>query len=110
MANSCSKLSFSIMLGKICNSIKKLSCSESYCLSRRNQVGRDQSLHDENLATKWVICDACVEANRACSCGQPQHPPAEANSSFAHAVINMIGMLIGNTCSSSYIYAEVKKS
>ncbi|XP_002519635.2 amino acid transporter AVT1H [Ricinus communis] len=90
------------MLGKICKSIRRLYCSESNCLSRRNQIANDQSLHSQNLAAKWVICDACIEENKACNCDHrvgdlkcAEIPPAEPNGSFAHAVINMIGMLIG---------------
>ncbi|XP_059632839.1 amino acid transporter AVT1H-like [Cornus florida] len=91
------------MWGKKLKSIVKSPCSDSECLPHhRNQVA------NENLAVvQWVSCDVCVEENKACKC-QNNHAhedmntstavnevDVEANSSFAHAVINMVGMLIG---------------
>ncbi|KAF2324144.1 hypothetical protein P3X46_002447 [Hevea brasiliensis] len=90
------------MLAKVGWFVRKLFCSESECLSRRNQVA-SESVHGKNLAAKWVVCETCVEENKACNChSRPEDlksavdgVEAEGNSSFAHAVINMIGMLIG---------------
>ncbi|KAK0608666.1 hypothetical protein LWI29_034027 [Acer saccharum] len=66
------------------------------CVSSPNQVA-SESVHGRNLAAQQRVmtsgCDVCVEANKVCK-GDHQEP-AQANSSFAHAVINMIGMLIG---------------
>ncbi|KDP37882.1 hypothetical protein JCGZ_05764 [Jatropha curcas] len=86
------------MLVKICKFIRKL-------CNHHHQVA-SESVHSHNLAAKWVICDACVEENKACNCNQKigdfKKTPdeangsnADANSSFTHAVINMVGMLIG---------------
>lgn len=79
----------------------------SDCLPSKNQV-TSESVHGANLAAKWMSCDVCIEENKVCGC---QHSSTEdfkgtvndtdverhqeSNSSFAHAVINMIGMLIG---------------
>lgn len=96
------------MWSKIRKTIGKLFCPERGCLSHQNQVAT-QTVHGGKLAVKWVSCDACVEENKGCKCkcdhsiedlksvvnGVDVEHPAKNNSSFAHAVINMIGMLIG---------------
>ncbi|WCJ32458.1 Transmembrane amino acid transporter family protein [Euphorbia peplus] len=88
------------MLGRICKIVRKWKSS-----SQKNQVVSQESVHGESLAAKWVACDHtnCLEANKTCTCHPNMIPTsnskivvhAEANSSFAHAVINMVGMLIG---------------
>ncbi|OMO88332.1 Amino acid transporter, transmembrane [Corchorus olitorius] len=74
----------------------KLPCPESNCLS--HQVA-SETVHGANLALTQVKCDACIEENEVCKCdlvkGKDVDQQAEANSSFLHAVLNMIGMLIG---------------
>ncbi|KAJ7957298.1 Vacuolar amino acid transporter like [Quillaja saponaria] len=100
------------MFDKIWKTIRKPIHLQSDCLHQhRNQVA-SEFVHGANLAVKCVVCNACVEENkqRHCKCnhsidqdlestaigdvGIVEHD-AEANSSFAHAVINMVGMLIG---------------
>ncbi|GMN63086.1 hypothetical protein TIFTF001_032148 [Ficus carica] len=81
---------------------KRQQCSD--CLAHQNQVA-SESVHGAELAAKQLRarCDVCVEQNQVCECDQiSEHAKNvtdvvdhEANSSFAHAVINMIGMLIG---------------
>ena len=77
----------------------------SDCQPVKNQVGTE-SVHESNqAAAKWTTsCDVCVEENKVCRCypngtGEDDTNNVEhrqqSNSSFAHAVINMIGMLIG---------------
>ncbi|XP_019435994.1 PREDICTED: LOW QUALITY PROTEIN: vacuolar amino acid transporter 1 [Lupinus angustifolius] len=66
------------------------------------------SLHEPNLVVslpvKWENCNICIEESTECNCDHinvediksvDTNHDAEANSSFAHAVINMVGMLIG---------------
>ncbi|KAF8402222.1 hypothetical protein HHK36_013174 [Tetracentron sinense] len=86
----------------------KLSCLKSDCFSQRNQVANG-SVHVVPSAAEWAKCEVCVE-EKVCKCdrgsiddglnsvvnivdGGKHH--MKANSSFFHAVINMIGMLIG---------------
>ncbi|AES71998.1 putative amino acid transporter, transmembrane domain-containing protein [Medicago truncatula] len=87
---------------------KILSLQSNYGIKQRRE-------HDENivaLPVQLANCNVCVEENRHCNC---DHTIAEdrnntttaegvnvdvehdsnADSSFAHAVINMVGMLIG---------------
>ena len=88
----------------------KLLCPESAdCLSHRNIQVASETVHGEKLAQGWVTCDACVEESKLCKCDHNTQDlksavvneadvelhPDQANSSFAHSVINMIGMLIG---------------
>ena len=99
-----------IMWNQIRKSFRKLLCPESAdCLSHRNIQVASESVHGEKLAPQWVTCDACVEENKGCKCDHDtqdlksavvneadvEHHTDQANSSFAHSVINMIGMLIG---------------
>lgn len=67
-----------------------------------------ETVHGANLDVQWGSCHVCLEGSRLCVCdhsitgskvvengtGIDQHH-VEANGSFAHAVLNMIGMLIG---------------
>ncbi|KAL6970863.1 Amino acid transporter avt1h [Sarracenia purpurea var. burkii] len=91
------------MLGKMRNSFPNLPCSESGCLpSKTANAG--------NMAAPSTSCNFCVEENKACNCddvdrgvensksladGKDVGRNVNANSSFAHSVINMTGMLIG---------------
>lgn len=99
------------MWNQIRKSFRKLLCPESAdCLSHRNIQVASESVHGEKSAPQWVTCDACVEENKGCKCdhdstqdlksavvneAEVEHHTDQANSSFAHSVINMIGMLIG---------------
>ncbi|KAM7253185.1 hypothetical protein ACFE04_025803 [Oxalis oulophora] len=84
------------MLAKVCKFLGILSFSKNPVAS--------ESVHGANLALQWVGCEACIEENnRICKCDDHtqqnltinDHHHGEANSSFLHAVINMIGMLLG---------------
>ena len=94
------------MGSKICKALVEKS-QYSNCLAHQNQVA-SESVHGAELAAKqlWARCDVCVEQTKDCKCEQntaDQEPSlavearhhGDANSNFAHAVINMIGMLIG---------------
>ncbi|KAK6919939.1 Amino acid transporter, transmembrane domain, partial [Dillenia turbinata] len=101
------------MLGKYWKLFtRSSSCHESDCLPHRhNQVASHESVHCEKLAGHWVSCDACVEENKVCKCvvdygieglknelseeGSDVEHGVKTDSSFSHAVINMVGMLIG---------------
>ncbi|KAJ7008665.1 hypothetical protein D5086_005679 [Populus alba] len=103
------------MWNKIQKSIWKLPCPEADSPPHQNiQVATETDVHGEKLALQWVGCDACVE-NKGSMCDHSTQDlksvvneadvedHTEANSSFAHSVINMIGMLIGlGQLSSSY--------
>ncbi|KAJ4956278.1 hypothetical protein NE237_013061 [Protea cynaroides] len=97
------------MLGGKLKSFWRLLCMELERPPHRNQVA-SESVHGAKLALSWTTCHVCVEENKACKCDSAavdeelkksvngmddgdQH--MRANSSFTHAVINMIGMLIG---------------
>ncbi|THG09038.1 amino acid transporter AVT1H [Camellia sinensis] len=112
------------MLGKKCKSIAKLpSCcvpnSDCVCLGHRSQVA-SETVHARKLAAAAAAvpaslerCSVCLEEDeKVCKCDinisteeelfksssvidQAATPRVNANSSFAHAVINMVGMLIG---------------
>ncbi|CAL0328026.1 unnamed protein product [Lupinus luteus] len=65
-----------------------------------------------SLPVKWENCNICIEESTKCNCDHinvediksvvaesgsvDTNHDAEANSSFAHAVINMVGMLIAD--------------
>ncbi|XP_030536667.1 amino acid transporter AVT1H [Rhodamnia argentea] len=88
----------------------KLWMSIESCLSRGSQIA-SESVQGAKLAVPappWIGCESCAEEeNRACWCerggGTAELKPRAgeeknaggANSSFAHAVINMVGMLVG---------------
>ncbi|XP_048333370.2 amino acid transporter AVT1H isoform X2 [Ziziphus jujuba] len=90
------------MNSRICKS--KCLCS-SNCLShQKNQVTSNESVHGSDLAVQYLsTCNVCVEQNQVCKCDlqttnvddDHHHGNQAANCSFTHAVINMIGMLIG---------------
>ncbi|KAJ4830322.1 hypothetical protein Tsubulata_016082 [Turnera subulata] len=95
---------------KIRESIQKLLCSKTDCLSHRNHQVASESVHGQNLAAKRMSCVACIEENKVCKCdhsiehqdfkcevngGAVDEHPTMPDCSFAHAVINMSGMLIG---------------
>ena len=96
------------MWNQIQKSIGKLPCPEADSLHRQSIQVETETVHGEKLALQWVGCDACVE-NKGCMCDHSNQDlksvvneadvedHTEANSSFAHSVINMIGMLIGKT-------------
>ena len=89
---------------------KSLSLQHS-CLQDTSQVDGAESVHGADLAVQRANSDICVEESKPCTCNHiniedvesagggtnigAKHD-AEANSSFAYAVINMAGMLIGN--------------
>ncbi|XP_010241492.1 PREDICTED: vesicular GABA transporter [Nelumbo nucifera] len=97
--------------GKLLKSTQWWSCLGSKLPPHRNQVA-SESVHGSRLAADELkSCQVCLEENKACKCrpgedideqlkkevnctdGGDHH--VKANTSFAHAVINMIGMLIG---------------
>ena len=89
---------------------------QSNCVQHKSQVDGTVSVHGQNLAVlpvQWTNCNICLEESKQCNCDHinfedtkitaaeganvdNSENDAEANSSFAHAVINMVGMLIGN--------------
>lgn len=90
---------------------KILSLQSNYGIKQRRE-------HDENivaLPVQLANCNVCVEENKHCNCDltiaedrnntttaegvnvDVEHD-SNADSSFAHAVINMVGMLIGKFC------------
>lgn len=77
-----------------------LPCLE-FLLPDRNQVA-SETVHGARLAAEWPACVTCVEENKVCKCGDGTGVEVinsgnhtKAHSSFAHSVINMVGMLIG---------------
>lgn len=94
------------MWEKISKSIANLLCLKSNRLRHRNQV-LSETVHDANLDVQRVSSHVCLEESRPCMCnrriknlesvenGIAIEHSVEANGSFAHAVINMIGMLLG---------------
>ncbi|KAI9400361.1 hypothetical protein POPTR_002G233100v4 [Populus trichocarpa] len=93
------------MWNQIQKSIGKLPCPEADSLNRQSIQVETETVHGEKLALQCMGCDACVE-NKGCMCDHSTQDlksvvneadvedHTEANSSFAHSVINMIGMLI----------------
>lgn len=95
----------------MCKSLGMLPCPDSSgCLHCRTQV--DTTVHAEDV--QWSSCDVCIEENKKCNCDHDHDSGTgrggkdlkgtvfgekdvhhKANSSFLHAVVNMIGMLIG---------------
>ena len=68
-----------------------------------------ETVHGARLAAELARFGACVEENKVCLCDEEHtgssrvrsletgcRQQAKPNSSFAHSVINMAGMLIGN--------------
>jgi hypothetical protein len=66
-----------------------------------------ETVHGANLDVQWGSCHVCLEGSRLCVCddsikrskvvenGTGIEHHVKADGSFAHAVLNMIGMLIG---------------
>lgn len=81
-------------------------------LPNRGRVPCHETVHGANLDVQWGSCHVCLEGSRLCMCADHNiikdskivengtatdiiEHHVEANGSFAHAVLNMIGMLIG---------------
>ncbi|XP_057419111.1 amino acid transporter AVT1H-like [Lotus japonicus] len=87
--------------------LKKSLILQQNCLQHENQV---DSGHGANLGVQLANCNSCVEESQLCKCDHinnieesavardtnvdAEHD-AKANSSLAHSVMNMVGMLIG---------------
>ncbi|KAF3957065.1 hypothetical protein CMV_017885 [Castanea mollissima] len=94
------------MWKKISKSVRNLLCLQPNRLLHRNQV-LNGTLHSANLDVQWVSSHVCLEEIKPCMCnhsiknlesvenGIAIEHSVGANGSFAHAVINMTGMLIG---------------
>ncbi|KAK9288070.1 hypothetical protein L1049_016516 [Liquidambar formosana] len=94
------------MWGIKSKSTGKLPCTDSDCLSHRNQVASER-VDSASLAVEWVGCNLCVDESNVCKCDQGNCDlksvdncidvggNVQADGTFAHAVINMVGMLIG---------------
>ncbi|KAH1160795.1 hypothetical protein GLYMA_11G252400v4 [Glycine max] len=98
------------MWGKILQSIRKslISLQQKSMNSRKSEevdssvTSVSVSLHD---GVQWVNCNCCIEENKQCNFDHINasegannvhaQRDANANSSFTHAVINMVGMLVG---------------
>ncbi|XP_038721932.1 amino acid transporter AVT1H [Tripterygium wilfordii] len=79
----------------MCDSISNFIPGKLACHGH-HQVTSSKTVHGADLAKHWKNCNVCVEENQLCKCDQETDTNnSEANSSFGHAVINMIGMLIG---------------
>ncbi|RDY11842.1 Amino acid transporter AVT1H, partial [Mucuna pruriens] len=82
------------MWGKMLKSLRK-----SLRMKQKSEVDNSSvSVHGEELVV--LPCNCCVEESKQCNCdhinaAEDAHCDANANSSFTHAVINMVGMLIG---------------
>ncbi|KAK7280861.1 hypothetical protein RIF29_08396 [Crotalaria pallida] len=91
---------------------------KSKCVQNTSEVDGTVTVHGENLVgsslqVKWANCNICIEESNQCNCDHIKvediknivaegdsvdtklDTHEEATSSFAHAVINMVGMLIG---------------
>lgn len=88
--------------------MRNLLCLQPNRLLHRNEV-LNETLHGASLDVQWVSSHVCLEESKPCMCnhsiknlesveinGIAIEHSVGANGSFAHAVINMIGMLIGN--------------
>ncbi|KAK7837214.1 amino acid transporter avt1h [Quercus suber] len=95
------------MWKKISKSMRNLLCLQPNRLLHRNEV-LNETLHGASLDVQWVSSHVCLEESNPCMCnhsiknlesveinGIAIEHSVGANGSFAHAVINMIGMLIG---------------
>ncbi|KAG2720988.1 hypothetical protein I3760_02G059800 [Carya illinoinensis] len=96
------------MWEKISKYIRNWPCLHSNCILHRNQVPNGIDIHAGATSdVQWVSCHVCLEESKLCVChhsiknlnsvenGIDVEHHVEAKGSFAHAVINMIGMLIG---------------
>ncbi|XP_068647470.1 amino acid transporter AVT1H-like [Aristolochia californica] len=89
--------------GGLSKLIAKFSCLKHKQPPHWNQVA-SESVHGEQLVKDLSECGTCVEENKVCTCGdlsgevidkEDSGHQLKGNSSFAHSVINMAGMLIG---------------
>lgn len=72
------------------------------CLELGQSQIASETVHGAKLVAELSNCATCVEENKKCKCEgssrvlslEAEHN-TRANSSFAHSVINMVGMLIG---------------
>ncbi|XP_061338675.1 amino acid transporter AVT1H [Gastrolobium bilobum] len=91
-------------------SLRKSLSLQWNCIKHKSEVDSTVSVHGENLVVlpvQWAKCNVCLEENKQHNCdhinvedikstaAEGAKHDANANSSFAHAVINMVGMLIG---------------
>ena len=88
------------MWGKILKSIRKslISLQQKCMNSRKSEVDSSVSVH----GVQWANCKCCIEESNCDHINAAEgasnvdaQRDANANSSFTHAVINMVGMLIG---------------
>lgn len=94
---------YTLFFSNMFKSLGNSTCADSACccLRCRSQVAAE----DQVVDAQWRIgCDGCLEANKTCTCNnnigndgtaKDLKDVHKANSSFLHAVVNMIGMLIG---------------
>jgi len=87
--------------------LKSLSKSLQHkCVKKQKSEGdRSVSVHGEDLVVLPVqCCNCCIEETKQCNCDHihaaedanvEAQRDANSNSSFTHAVINMVGMLVG---------------
>ncbi|XP_028759617.1 amino acid transporter AVT1H [Neltuma alba] len=85
-------------------------------LTKKKNKKKNQSASDESAnGVEWTKCNVCLELSNPqyCNCGvhaiieDANAADAEPNCSFAHAVINMVGMLTGlGQLSASYAVEE----
>lgn len=78
------------------------------CMKRKSEVDNSVSVHGhENsvvMPVQGANCNCCIEESKQCNCDHinaiegtnvDAKRDDNASSSFTHAVINMVGMLIG---------------
>ncbi|TKY47784.1 Vacuolar amino acid transporter 1 [Spatholobus suberectus] len=96
------------MWGKMLKSSRKSLISlKEMCMKQKSEVDSSVSVHGDDLVVlpvQWANCNGCAEESKQCNCDHISaaegaivnaQRDANANSSFTHAVINMVGMLIG---------------
>lgn len=92
-----------------------LLCFEPSGPPHPNKVASKTVHGGARLAMERLNCERCVEENKVCECGDLGYEGGElkggdgdnrmeATSSFAHSVINMVGMLIGKAISTFLLY------
>jgi len=92
------------MWGKMLKSLSK--SLQHKCVKKQKSEGdRSVSVHGEDLVVLPVqCCNCCIEETKQCNCDHiyaaedanvEAQRDANSNSSFTHAVINMVGMLVG---------------
>ncbi|KAK7311424.1 hypothetical protein RJT34_09559 [Clitoria ternatea] len=77
------------MWSKMLKSLEESLRLKSKCMKHKSQVNENSIVLPN--------CNICLEETKQCNChhDDAQHDDSNANSSFIHAVINMVGMLIG---------------